>query len=109
MPVFLAVDRAVPAAMPLSVARDVHGYLHPLAETSEITARRLDFAVRQYYAGLVPPYLRALKQQIDDGPSLWGGAGHHGGEAFRRRAEGRRKEIGKSGARGHRHTRAGTR
>ena len=84
MPVFLAVDRAVPAALPLSVARDVHGYLHPLAETSEITARRLDFAVRQYYAGLLPPYLRALKQQIDDGPSLWGGAGHHGGEAFRR-------------------------
>jgi arginine decarboxylase len=84
MPVFLAVDRAVPAALPLSVARDVHGYLHPLAETSETTARRLDFAVRQYYAGLVPPYLRALKQQIDDGPSLWGGSGHHGGEAFRR-------------------------
>lgn len=84
MPVFLAVDRAVPAALPLSVARDVHGYLHPLAETPQATARRLDFAVRQYYAGLVPPYLRALKQQIDDGPSLWGGAGHHGGEAFRR-------------------------
>ena len=84
MPVFLAVDRAVPAALPLSVARDVHGYLHPLAETPETTARRLDFAVRQYYAGLVPPYLRALQQQIDDGPSLWGGAGHHGGEAFRR-------------------------
>ena len=84
MPVFLAVDQAVPAALPLSVARDVHGYLHPLAETPEATARRLDFAVRQYYAGLVPPYLRALKQQIDDGPSLWGGAGHHGGEAFRR-------------------------
>jgi arginine decarboxylase len=84
MPVFLAVDRAVPAALPLSVARDVHGYLHPLAETPETAARRLDFAVRQYYAGLVPPYLRALKQQIDDGPSLWGGAGHQGGEAFRR-------------------------
>jgi arginine decarboxylase len=84
MPVFLAVDRSVPATLPLSVARDVHGYLHPLAETAETTARRLDFAVRQYYAGLVPPYLRALKQQIDDGPSLWGGAGHHGGEAFRR-------------------------
>ena len=84
MPVFLAVDRAVPAALPLSVARDVHGYLHPLAETPETTARRLDFAVRQYYAGLVPPYLRALKQQIDDGPSVWGGAGHHSGEAFRR-------------------------
>ena len=83
MPVFLAVDRALPAALPLSVARDVHGYLHPLAETPETTARQLDFAVRQYYAGLVPPYLRALKQQIDDGPALWGGAGHHGGEAFR--------------------------
>jgi arginine decarboxylase len=84
MPVFLAVDRAFPAALPLSVARDVHGYLHPLAETAETTARRLDFAVRQYYAGLVPPYLRALKRQIDDGPSVWGGAGHQGGEAFRR-------------------------
>jgi arginine decarboxylase len=84
MPVFLAVDRAFPAALPLSVARDVHGYLHPLAETPETTARRLDFAVRQYYAGLVPPYLRALQRQIDDGPSQWGGAGHQGGEAFRR-------------------------
>src|SRR5688572_29447662 len=84
LPVFLAVDRAVPASLPLAVARDVHGYLHPLAETPETAARRLDFAVRQYYAGLVSPYLRALKQQIDDGPSLWGGAGHHGGEAFRR-------------------------
>src|SRR5688572_27453970 len=84
MPVFLAVDRAFPAALPLSVARDVHGYLHPLAETAETTARRLDFAVRQYYAGLVPPYLRALKRRIDDGPSQWGGAGHQGGEAFRR-------------------------
>jgi arginine decarboxylase len=84
MPVFLAVDRAVPAALPLSVARDVHGYLHPLAESPDATARRLDFAVRQYYAGLVPPYLRAFKQQFDDGPSVWGGAGHHGGEAFQR-------------------------
>jgi arginine decarboxylase len=84
MPVFLAVDRGLPAGLPLAVARGVHGYLHPLAEPAETTARRLDFAVRQYYAGLVPPYLRALKEQIDDGPSLWGGAGHHGGEAFRR-------------------------
>ena len=84
MPVFLAVNRAFPSALPLPVARDVHGYLHPLAETPETTARRLDFAVRQYYAGLVPPYLRALKQQIDDGPSVWGGAGHQRGEAFRR-------------------------
>ena len=84
MPVFLAVARASPAALPISVARDVHGYLHPLAEAAETTAQRLDFAVRQYYAGLLPPYLRALKQLVDDGPCLWGGAGHQGGEAYRR-------------------------
>ena len=84
MPVFLAVDAASPPALPLPVARDVHGYLRPLAETPETTAHRLDFAVRQYYAGLLPPYLRALGQQVDDGPSLWGGAGHQSGEAYRR-------------------------
>ena len=84
MPVFLAVARASPAALPLSVARDVHGYLHPLAEAAETTAQRLDFAVRQYYAGLLPPYLRALKRLVDDGPCLWGGGGLQGGEAYRR-------------------------
>jgi arginine decarboxylase len=84
MPVFLAAQRAAPGALPLSVARDVHGYLHPLAEAAETTAQRLDFAVRQYYAGLLPPYLRALKQLVDDGPCLWGGAGDHGGDAYRR-------------------------
>jgi arginine decarboxylase len=84
LPVFLAVDGASPAPLPLSVARDVHGYLHPLGEAAETTAHRLDFAVRQYYAGLLPPYLRALKQQMDDGPYVWGGAGHQGGEVYRR-------------------------
>ena len=84
LPVFLAVDAASPPALPLPVARDVHGYLRPLAETPETSAQRLDFAVRQYYAGLLPPYLRALGQQVDDGPSLWGGAGHQSGEAYRR-------------------------
>jgi arginine decarboxylase len=84
MPVFLAVERESPAKLPLSVARDVHGYLHPLAEAPETTAHRLDFAVRQYYAGLLPPYLRALRRQVDDGPCLWGGAGHQGGDTYRR-------------------------
>jgi arginine decarboxylase len=84
MPIFLAVDAASPPALPLPVARDVHGYLRPLAEPAETTAHRLDFAVRQYYAGLLPPYLRTLRQQADDGPCVWGGAGHLGGEAYRR-------------------------
>jgi len=84
MPVFLAVERGSPAALPLSVAREVNGYLHPLAERSEMTAQRLDFAMRQYFAGLLPPYLRALREQIDDGPNVWGGAGHQQGEVYRR-------------------------
>jgi arginine decarboxylase len=84
LPVFLAVATTSPATLPFLVARDVHGYLHPLAEAAETTAHRLDFAIRQYYAGLLPPYLRALKQQVDDGPYVWGGAGHQGGEVYRR-------------------------
>ena len=84
LPVFLAVERASPAALPLAVAREVNGYLHPLGEPPETTAHRLDFAVRQYLAALLPPYLRALRDQVDDGPNVWGGAGHQQGEVYRR-------------------------
>jgi arginine decarboxylase len=84
MPVFLAVGPTSPAALPLSVAREVNGYLHPLAELPEMTAQRLDFAMRQYFAALLPPYLRALRELVDDGPNVWGGSGHQQGDVYRR-------------------------
>ena len=43
-------SRGAPGAAAIGGTCEVHGYLHPLAETPETTARRLDFAVRQYYA-----------------------------------------------------------
>jgi arginine decarboxylase len=84
LPIFLAVETTSPGTLPLSVAREVRGYLHPLSETPETTAHRLDFAVRQYFTGLLPPYLRALKQHMDDGLYQWDDAGHHGGETYQR-------------------------
>jgi arginine decarboxylase len=84
LPIFLATETTSPGALPLPVAREVHGYLHPLSETAETTAHRLDFAVRQYYAGLLPPYLRALKQRIDEGLDVWDGAGRQGADTYRR-------------------------
>ena len=83
LPIFLAVETSSPGALPLSLAREVGGYIYPLSEPPETTAHRLDYAVRQYYSGLLPPYLRALKQRVDDGLWIWDGPGHQGGEAYR--------------------------
>src|SRR5688500_3047216 len=50
LPVFLAVDRAVPASLPLAVARDVHGCRDSLEASHETVARSVDFTGHPTYA-----------------------------------------------------------
>ena len=84
LPIFLAFDRVQISDIPWDVAREVREYVNLLSETPEGTAQRIDFAVKQYLAGLFPPYFKALSREIDEGMNLWDAPGHQGGEAFRR-------------------------
>jgi arginine decarboxylase len=84
MPILLVVERTLVSQIPLEVTREVREYIHLLSETPQSTANRLDFAVKQYYGGLLPSYFRALKQQVDEGIYMWDAPGHQGGEAYRR-------------------------
>jgi arginine decarboxylase len=84
LPIFLALEKTRAGDLPLEVAREVREYVHLLSETPDNTANRFDLAVKQYYNSLLPPYFRALKQQVDEGVYMWDAPGHQGGEAYRR-------------------------
>ncbi len=84
MPILLIVEQTLVSRIPLEVTREVREYVHLLSETPQSTANRLDFAVKQDDGGLLPPYFRALKQQVDEGIYMWDAPGHQGGEAYRR-------------------------
>lgn len=84
LPIFIALGRTRISELPWDVVHEVREYVHLLNETTDSTATRIDFAVRQYLNILLPRYFRTLLQEAEEGANLWDGPGHQGGEGFRR-------------------------
>jgi arginine decarboxylase len=82
LPVFLIADKTLVNELPLEVVREVHEYIHLFSETPAFIANRLDFAVRNHYAQLLPPYFRELKRFTESGAYQWDAPGHMGGMAY---------------------------
>ena len=57
-------------------------------DTPVFIAGRIDFAVRNYYKRLLPPFFRELKNFAEDAPYYWDCPGHMGGVAYLKHAIG---------------------
>lgn len=89
IPVFLLSEESTVGDMPLDVVREVREYIRILHETPEFIARRIDFAVEQYYGEMLPPYFKALKELTEEGTYQWDAPGHMGGAAYLKHPAGR--------------------
>jgi arginine decarboxylase len=82
IPIFLIANRTLVSQLPLEVVKQVHEYIHLFGDTPAFIANRVDFAVEQYHAQLLPPYFRELKKYTDQGAYSWDAPGHMGGVAY---------------------------
>lgn len=90
LPVFLLLEDAEPADLPLWVAEVTVGYLWPLEDTARFLAGRIVQEAREYEQRLVPPFLDALQRFDDSAQYSWHTPAHHGGIAFMKSPIGRR-------------------
>lgn len=82
LPIFLITRDVEEGQLPWSVVSEVQEYVNLLGETPEFFARRLQFAVETYHAGLLPPYFKALRKLTIEGAYQWDAPGHMGGAAY---------------------------
>jgi arginine decarboxylase len=82
VPIFLITRDVQEGDLPWSVVSEVQEYVNLLGETPEFFARRLQFAVETYHAGLLPPYFKALRKLTIEGAYQWDAPGHMGGAAY---------------------------
>ncbi|MHA6203660.1 Orn/Lys/Arg family decarboxylase [Dyella soli] len=82
VPIFLFSRNARTPDLPLSVIREVREYVNLAGETPDFFAKRLQFAIDDYHAGMLPPYFKALKKLTEEGTYQWDAPGHMGGAAY---------------------------
>ena len=82
IPIFLMTRDIQTTDLPWSVVSEVREYINLIGETPEFFARRLQFAIDEYHAGLLPPYFKALKRLTEEGAYQWDAPGHMGGAAY---------------------------
>lgn len=82
IPIFLITREINTPDLPWSVASEVREYVNLVGETPDFFARRLQFAIEEYHAGLLPPYFKALKKLTEEGTYQWDAPGHMGGAAY---------------------------
>jgi arginine decarboxylase len=82
LPIFLLTRNLDAKDLPWNVVSEVREYVNLLGETPEFFARRLQFAIDDYHAALLPPYFKALKQLTEQGTYQWDAPGHMGGAAY---------------------------
>ena len=56
----------------------------------EVFVYQIEKAAKNYEAGLIPPFFKALSDYADSGRNSWTTPGHHGGESFLQHPAGRR-------------------
>ena len=89
VPIILAAQRASLSSLPLSVLKEVREYIHLGEDTPAFIAGRIQFAIKQHAASLLPPYYKALKSYAEDRPYYWDCPGHQGGVAYLKHPVGR--------------------
>jgi arginine decarboxylase len=82
IPIFLLTRDMQTVNLPWSVVSEVREYVNLVGETPEFFARRMQFAIEEYHAGLLPPYFKALKKLTEEGTYQWDAPGHMGGAAY---------------------------
>lgn len=82
IPIFLLTRDMQTADLPWSIVNEVREYVNLIGETPEFFARRMQFAIEEYHAGLLPPYFKALKKLTEEGTYQWDAPGHMGGAAY---------------------------
>lgn len=82
LPIFLLTRDISTQDLPWSVVSEVREYVNLVGETPEFFARRMQFAIEEYHAGLLPPYFKALKKLTEEGTYQWDAPGHMGGAAY---------------------------
>jgi arginine decarboxylase len=75
--------------IPLCLRERIQEYVWLLEDTPRFVAGRVDFALRQYTAGILPPFFRELKKYGDEHPYNWDAPGHMGGIAYLKSPAGR--------------------
>lgn len=82
IPIFLLTRDMQTSDLPWSIVNEVREYVNLVGETPEFFARRMQFAIEEYHAGLLPPYFKALKKLTEEGTYQWDAPGHMGGAAY---------------------------
>jgi lysine decarboxylase/arginine decarboxylase len=82
IPLFLMTDKLSVADIPLEVMKRIDGYIWALEDTPDFIAGRIDRALKHYVENLMPPFLKALYDYVQDFRYSWHTPGHMGGVAF---------------------------
>ncbi|MGC8480461.1 MAG: Orn/Lys/Arg decarboxylase N-terminal domain-containing protein [Acidimicrobiales bacterium] len=82
VPIYLFGQRITAAAMPLSILKEVQGFVNTFEETDDYVARGIAHAARDYLDAVAPPFFRALTNYVESGANSWHTPGHSGGAAF---------------------------
>jgi lysine decarboxylase/arginine decarboxylase len=90
LPIFLIVEEARAADLPLEVLGAVQGSIWPTEDTPQFLAGRVAQAVERYLEDLYPPFFAALARFVEQYKYSWHTPGHMGGLAFRKSPVGRR-------------------
>jgi arginine decarboxylase len=75
LPIFLLTRNLDTPDLPWNVVSEVREYVNLPARRRNFFARRMQFAIDDYHAGLLPPYFKALKQLTEKAPIQWDAPG----------------------------------
>lgn len=82
IPVFLLTEKLSVEDIPLEVINKIDGYIWGTEDTPDFIAGRIEFAVRKYLQGILPPFFKELVEYVDEYKYTWHTPGHGGGVAF---------------------------
>ncbi len=87
LPIFALGERVTIENAPAESMADLHqlrGILYLFEDTVPFLARQVARAARNYLAGLLPPFFRALVEHTAQSNYSWHTPGHGGGVAYRK-------------------------
>ncbi|WP_017446618.1 arginine/lysine/ornithine decarboxylase [Gayadomonas joobiniege] len=82
IPIFLYGETQTAQQIPLSLLRELHGFIHMFEDTPEFVARYIVREAQKYLNALAPPFFKALMHYAEDSSYSWHCPGHSGGVAF---------------------------
>ena len=89
VPVFLITEKLQVEDLPLQVLEHIDGYIWKTEDTPDFIAGRIETALSEYIAGVMPPFFGELVKYAEEYKYAWHTPGHMGGVAFLKAPAGR--------------------